>query len=88
MLALALLMGQQLCNGKAMGLLLLFACAPGPHPCHSVKYIFHLSRLIDSLQKGKLILGQRNVKLPEEELNISEERGVKMATAVLDSLKI
>lgn len=40
---------------------------PKPHPCHAVKYISCLSQLIDSLPKGKLILGQRSIKPPEEE---------------------
>lgn len=54
-----------------------FACAACPRPCQSVKCIFCFSRLIDSLQKWKLILGQRNVKPPGEELNISEENMAK-----------
>lgn len=70
-------MGKQLQKGKAVGLLLLLARTASPCPCHSVKDIFCLSRLIDSLQKWKLILGQCNVKLPEEELNISEGNMVK-----------
>lgn len=72
-----LLRGQHLQRGKAVGLPLLSVWAPSPRPCHSVKCIFCLSRLIDSLQKWKLILGQRDVKPPEEELNISEENMVK-----------
>lgn len=72
-----MLTGPQLRNGKAVGLPAPLHLCPGPHPCHSVRYIVCLSRLIDSLQKGKLILGRRDVKLPEEELNISEENGIK-----------
>lgn len=48
---------------------------PASHLCHSVKYESSLCWLIDSLQKWKLILGWSNVKLLEEELNISEEAG-------------
>lgn len=68
--------GPTLGRGEAMGRGPLFACAL-PQPRASVTHISCLSRLIDSLQKGKLILGQHDIKPPEEELNISEKHRIK-----------